>query len=139
MISLRLFEKDHQFYDDNFNSITQGCFVVLSAFPTLFKKEVHSLKEIFTTSELCLMLDVGVHLMPQILGSGILIQVQDCIDIDRLDKKWGVDRDSIVRKIKDLTNFQSACLEVWCRAYWAGEYNEKENGFSEYSCHNIDK
>lgn len=51
-------------------------------------------------------------------GQDLLSQCESGITIAELDKKWGVDRDGLLQKIKKLTAFEAACVEVFVHAYW---------------------
>jgi len=52
------------------------------------------------------------------LGGGLHHQVSDGIDLDGLDKKWGLDGPALLDKINDLTDLETVALLDWCRWMW---------------------
>jgi len=102
-----------------FENLNQGATYLLDAVPGLYARTLHDLKGRFSASELKLMVDVmnGTALTSGIAGQHLAINVRDGIDLDRLDEKWNVEKDEILRKL-DLPLFALACMEIWIQAYW---------------------
>jgi hypothetical protein len=104
----------------NFSSRGAGAEFVLEAFPELYRRALHSLKGRFSAGELSLMVDMlnATWIMPNLAGQHLEICASDSMALDGTDVKWGVDRAPFLAKIKALSLFERACLEIWCRAFW---------------------
>jgi len=111
----------------NFENLNQGATYALDAFPALYARTLHDLRGKFSAAELRLMADVmnATALTPMIAGQHLAINVRDGIELDRLDEKWGVQKEEILRKL-DLPIFALACLEIWIQAFW--EHGSKNKG-----------
>ncbi len=74
-----------------------------------------------------LMIDVnnGLILLPGLTRQHMGIQVADGISLDHLDEKWAIDAKTLNNKIADLTIFETACMELWVKAFW--EQDEHNN------------
>ena len=117
----RIWTRSADWYKHSFSSLNAGCEYTLEAIPTLYKQTVErELKGRFSQNELMLIMDSenGRILTPAFAGQGIVIQVQDSIALDQLDKKWEIDGKVLVNKLAELTIFQAACLEIWAEAFW---------------------
>lgn len=112
----------HDFLAEVFGSSRQGAHYILTAWPALYKRALHNLRGTFTRSELMLLVDVfnATALTPGLAGQHIMAQVEDGIDLDHLDEKWGVRRDEITAKLRLLDLFSLACLEIWANSFWYG-------------------
>jgi hypothetical protein len=51
-------------------------------------------------------------------GQHLLTGIVDSIELDYSHKKWGIDGDEMIKKIKSLSPFECACLELWGNGYW---------------------
>jgi len=49
-----------------------------------------------------------------------VLQAEDGIKLNGLDKKWEVEQSLFVDKLKALHLFEKACLELWIKAFWDG-------------------
>jgi hypothetical protein len=122
-IGPRISESAKDFFEALFASGNQGYQYALESFPALYQFTLdRELKGVFTDGELKLMLDVfnGTALTPQISGQHLLANVVDGIELDGLNSKWGVDKGKVIEKIKGLSLFQCACMELWANGFWYG-------------------
>jgi len=112
----------------HFENLNAGLEYVLEAFPVLHRRALVETAPRFEDAELMLILDVfnGVALTPQIAGQHLAMQVDDGCALDRLDRKYAIDRDALYKKLKALPPFQAAAWELWASAYWhAGHWEAK--------------
>ena len=111
----------------NFSSRGAGAEYVLECFPELYRRALHDLVGHFTAGELSLLVDTfnATMLVPQIVGQHLEISAHDSMLLDHTDGKWGADADDLLAKIRALTLFERACLEIWVKALW--EQAEHDN------------
>jgi len=71
------------------------------------------------------MIDVfnSTALTPQLAGQHIEIQCVDGMALDNLDEKWDVNKEGFIEKLKSLTIFEAACLEIWANGFWYGGWH----------------
>lgn len=137
-IAPNISDQSAQFYLDHFRNLNAGSTFILDAFPTIYKREIATVKGIFTRGELCLMIDCfnGLLLTPQLIGQHIELQVIDSINLDHTDEKWGIAKAEIINKIAGLSFFEKVCLEIWVKAFWNGNREGQEayqkNDIEEY-------
>lgn len=76
----------------------------------------------FTDNEICLMVDVtnGTMISSFALGYSLMLNVEDGIALEGLDKKWSVDKDSLLNKLKSLSGFHRVVIEVLAHNFWYG-------------------
>jgi hypothetical protein len=119
----RIGDKSAEFYTGHFSSLNAGMEYTADAFPALYRRTMHALRGRFSRGELMLMLDVfnATALTPGIAGQQIDANVADGIAMDRLDEKWEIDGNALNLKIRGLTFFESACLEIWSNGFWYGK------------------
>lgn len=127
-------EATEKFLKENFGNLNSGAVYTLDSWPGLYARTLHDLKGKFSRGELILILDVfnGLWLNPELAGQHIQPQVEDGIDLNGLDAKWQVDKETILNKLRDLRIFSLACLEIWARAAWKNGEAEKEGGFERW-------
>jgi len=72
------------------------------------------------------MVDVSNELMliPELAGDQIYAEVSDGIGIEKLDKKWSVNKKEILQKLKLMSVFQIACLEIFIEGFWKSDAYE---------------
>jgi hypothetical protein len=119
-VSPRLDEKTRFFYSSLGGSLNAAAEYVLQAFPGLYRRTLHDMRGRFARAELLLMVDVcnGLWLTPGFAGQHMEAQVTDGIDLDALDKKWGVEKKTILGKLAALSTWEAACLEMWICGFW---------------------
>lgn len=122
------------YYTSNFDSLNQGAEYVLHAFPVMARRALAGLKGRFSSGELSIMLDVmnGTALTAIVAGDTLTANVEDAIALDHLDEKWHVDKAEILKKMASLTPFETACLEIWARGFWAGDHYEGKGALEKY-------
>jgi hypothetical protein len=127
-IGLRLDPATTKFLESTFPGMYQGGNLVLDAFPILFNRTIQEMNGKFTKNELSFILDLSNGSIPtaQILGQTLGRSVLDAAQMEKLDKKWEVDASQLAKKIKKLTAFQAACLELWAYGFWSGGNREYE-------------
>ena len=125
----RISEQSAAFYPTVFRSLNSGLEYTLDAFPTLYRRALAEIKDIFIEAELKLIIDVfnATRLTAGIAGQHIGINVSDGIALDGLDTKWDIDAGQINAKITNLTSFQAACLEIWANGFWYSDENSKND------------
>jgi hypothetical protein len=119
-----------KFYEKHFRSVNSGAEYTLSAFHNLCRSALVEVKGLFSAGELCLMIDVlnGTLLTPEIAGQTLYHNCIDGIALDFLDQKWEVDEASFKERLKSLTSFQAAALEIWAKGFWEGsDYNAQSD------------
>jgi hypothetical protein len=123
-IGPRISEATGKWLEENFSSRNAGAEVILDAFPTLCKRALLSALAKLTPGEKSLIIDLhnAYAITPQMLGQGIAHQVADGIELDCLDKKWGVQKKAILIKLAALSPFDLACIEIWATAYWQANH-----------------
>ena len=120
-MSPRVSEKAHEFFTANFRTANSGAEYGLEAFATaLYPRIMHELKGRFNKNELFLILDVfnATALTAQIAGQHLIMNCVDGMELDGLDKKWHIDRDSFTNTLKNLSIMEKACLEIWAAGFW---------------------
>ena len=117
-----------------FTTLDKGSEYVLNAFGPLFIRTLGELKGIFTDGELSLIIDTfnATALTPRLAGRHIIGSCRDAINGNGLDKAWVVDKKTFLEKIKSLTIFQAACLEIWANGFWYGDPGKKKLNLEEY-------
>ena len=130
----RIDSKAAEFYPGVFSSLNAGMIYVIEAFPDVYRRTLHGLRGQFARGELMLLIDVfnATMLTPGHAGQHLLIQVEDGIDLDKLDEKWGVTKGDLVAKIERLPLFSLACLEIWANGFWYRQTQPKEFSNEEF-------
>jgi len=123
-----IIEATAQVLRDYFITLNSGTEYVLNAFAPLFLLTLCGLRSKFTDDELKLIIDTfnATHLTPWLAGHHIIDSCRDAINGNGLDKAWVVDKKTFLEKIKSLTIFQAACLEIWANGFWYGDPGNKE-------------
>ena len=127
----RISEKTFKFLAKNFQSANFGAELLLDSFPDLslltLRKELAGK---FSVGELSFLIDIynGTMLMSAGLGQTITAQVEDSFELypDTYEKKWKIIRKKTEEKVRSLTYFQAACLEIWATSFWYGGGAERE-------------
>lgn len=106
-------------------SVNAGAEYAIQSFPPLYRRTLMELKGRFTEDELKLIIDVmkGTKLMPTHAGNHLIANVEDGIALDGLDKKWGANPKE---KLRELTVYQVAALEIWATSFWQAAKSEHE-------------
>lgn len=88
-------------------------------FETL-RRSAGALREALSEGEVSLILDAlnGVGMMDEHSPAFIPHEIKDAIDIDRLDRKWGVDGASLVAKLSAMSYAQLCALADAAERYW---------------------
>lgn len=109
-----------EFYPSLFSSLNAGLTYTLESFPALYRRTLHDLRGTFSRNELMLMVDVfnSTALTAPMAGQHIIVQVADGCDLDRLDKKWGIEKTAMIEKLRALPIFALSCLEILANGFW---------------------
>lgn len=92
----------------------------------------------FTPGELKMFLDIynGTHLNPVSIqhGAGLELSVSDSFDLypGMYEAKWGTDKTAMLTKIRELTDWQAACLVIWACDFWQSGAYEQEDAINRY-------
>ena len=129
-VSPRIMDATAEFYPGLFRSLNAGVEFTLDAVPQLYRRTLHDLRGRFGRGELSLMIDAfnTTALMPGILGQHLALQCSDGIDLDGLDKKWEIGKNPFLERIRALTLFEAACLELWATGFWATLHEGVDDG-----------
>jgi hypothetical protein len=81
------------------------------------------LKGIFNARELCAILEASRRIVfsAGMAGGHIPVEVWDAIVLDEIDKRWKIDGEGLINRVRELTIYQRACLEIWAGSYWGRE------------------
>lgn len=132
-VTPRVSEIIEEWLQANFATKTSGAEYIIDAFHALYRRTLADLKGKFTHDELMLVIDVfnSTALTGALAGQQLDIQVEDGLDLDGLDKKWNISKSGMIDKIKTLTLFEIACLEIWANGFWYGGRYENKGGAIE--------
>jgi hypothetical protein len=122
----RISHQTDEFLTGYFATKNAGCEFVLDALPTLYHRTMQEMKGRFSRSELAFLLDIsnGVMMvtsgMGRLAGQHIGLSVSDSFGMypGRYEAEYGVDADTMSRKLNTLTAFQLVCLEIWIEKFW---------------------
>lgn len=132
----RIADQSADFYPTVFKSLNAGLEYILDAVPVMYQRSMERLKGPFTTNELKLIIKVfagSKTISPALAGFQLLRYVQDGIQLNRLDKKYEVSAKTLEIKLKALSIFESACLELWAYGYsHSNEFYHFRVGLDEY-------
>lgn len=119
-VSPKIDPQSHEFYEKVFSTVNSGVSYAIEMFPALYRNSLGELKGKFEKLELQLILDVmnGCSLTPQLAGHHITANCSDGILLDNLDKKWKVDKNVFLPKLRNITLAQAVSLEIWAQSYW---------------------
>ena len=125
----RMSETAAAWYKATFENLNQGLEYMAESWPPLYKKVLKNSLGKFSANEKKLMLDVfnATWLTPGMAGLHLEFQVDDGCTIDGLDRKWDVDKNQLVNKIKAMTIIERAVVELWATAYWLAGHWEKKS------------
>jgi hypothetical protein len=130
-IAPKIEDRAADWYAKTFQSINAGTTFILNAFPTMYTQAMAEMRGKFTYGELGMILDVlngyGTLLVNQgdsIVGQGILLSMHDSFDLypGMYEDKWDATKD-VLDKLKELTRFQKACMEIWAAGFWEQHEN----------------
>ena len=120
-ITPRINTATEKYLQQNFKTLNSGAEFVLEAVPAVARIYTgYELKGKFIAGELKLMLDVmnGMLLTGQLAGRHLPLSVQDGIALDGLDKKWEVDAEQLLEKLKNMSTAELFFLEIWIQGFW---------------------
>ncbi len=110
----------HTVFLDYFNSSEEASMFFMEALPDIISTTARELQGMFYPEELEAVVKAmhEVELVPHAAGK---IVYQECTDLVKFDL-CGLGRkihiETFLRKIKNLTVFQSMFLELWAKRYW---------------------
>lgn len=132
-IGPKITEQAYNWLGSVFRTPNQGATYLLDAFPTLYKKTLFEIKDLFSSGELKSILDAfnSTILTPGLAGQHIQAQLEDAINLDNIHSKWQFEPQEFIKKISGLTAFQKAALEIWATAFWYGTEKDPEKYISE--------
>lgn len=119
-IGARITDQTAAFLRSTFGSVNAGGEYIAGAFPALYQRTLRDMRGLFTRGELSLMIDChnGTILNPGMAGQHLEIAVRDSMELDGTDAKWQVDRKELMDRIRPLSLFDRACLEIWAVGSW---------------------
>ena len=121
----RIGPQTEKWLEETFSARHPGAEYVLEMMPALYSRTLADLKGRFAQGELSLMIDVfnGTMLTSHIAGQHLTINCVDGMELDKLDEKWEVEKEKFIEKLKELTIFEAACLEIWANGFWYGGWH----------------
>lgn len=120
-----------EFYD-RFPTRNSGIEWAVESMPRLIQAtQARELRGQFTRGELSMILDVlnghGSLLAASaaMTGMHVALSIEDSFDLypGTYEDKLSVDKTAMTGKLRALTVFQLAALEVWAAQFWEGDYN----------------
>jgi len=94
------------------------------AFSMLKKETFSELKMLFDKNEMSLMIDAlngFIYVAEVNPRDALLSEIMDAIKYQKLDEKWGVDKDRLLSKLASLSSFQAFVLLQAITKFWEGE------------------
>ena len=103
-------------------NLTATCTAYVEAYYYVRQNGLTEIRKMFSLPELRLMLDAenGVSFCPAMI-SGFPGHIFDSMALDRLDQKWGVDRNELMSKLNAMSPTLMVVLEQWLNSYWYGK------------------
>ena len=119
-IAPRLSQRAADWYDAHGDSRNASVEYVLELAPLMVDRTCAELRDRFDETEHNLMRDAlnGTFLVPGLAGQHILADVEDHIQLNQADKNFGCDGPTLVEKLRRLSRWQLACVELDIRAWW---------------------
>ncbi len=98
---------------------TGGAAYVLESWAVLHRRFVTDTKGLFSRGELMAIVDVMSNhaLAPRFTGQSVEVGLQESIQFDGLDGKWGLDAQNFLARVKSLTPDQRSHLEIWAKSH----------------------
>jgi hypothetical protein len=133
-ISPRIEDQSREFLSSNFSTLNAGAEYVLDGFPMLYNRALHEMRGHFSDDELSFLVEAfkDTKLSPQLAGQQFKIFCDDAITFRHLDDKWKIQSDVFLKKIENITSFQSACLEIWAKKFWFAKWKKGDKSLREY-------
>jgi hypothetical protein len=133
-ISPRIEDQSREFLSTNFSTLNAGAEYVLDGFPMLYNRALHEMRGHFLEGELSFLVEAfkETKLSPQLAGQQFKIFCEDAMTFRKLDDKWKIKNDVFLKKIRDITSFQIACLEIWAKKFWFAKWKKGERSLREY-------
>lgn len=122
----RISDQSAEFYPGVFRTLNAGLEYTIAAFPALYRRALAEIKGMFSRNELMLVIDVfnGTMLTAGMAGQHVVISVSDGTNLDHMDGKWSIEAQELICKLRGLTSFQAACLELWANGFWYAKNNQ---------------
>lgn len=101
-----------------FKTRTKGLFWLSHSFPHLYKATLGEMKGLFSRDEIMALCECqsGAKLSPEMAGRVIIPSVRKAIALGGMAKN--VDGKSLLKKVKALSTWERACLEVFIESLW---------------------
>ena len=118
-----------------FTDALTGAEFMLQTWRQIYRVSLVQIKGKFTRDELALFIDThnGMMLSPMHFGSNTLaVGPSDAIALDNMAAKWGVDPESLLNKIHELSAAQQLCLEIWACGFWSSQETPEGKDFERY-------
>jgi hypothetical protein len=133
-ISPRIEDQSREFLSTNFSTLNAGAEYVLDGFPMLYNRALHEMRGHFLEGELSFLVEAfkETKLSPQLAGQQFKIFCEDAMTFRKLDDKWKIKNDVFLKKIRDITSFEIACLEIWAKKFWFAKWKKGERSLREY-------
>jgi hypothetical protein len=132
--SPRIQEDPAIWYENHFKTLNAGLEFYGNGLPGIHKRTLHELRGHFSEAELMLIIEVmnGKSITTGTAGLTLYVACEDGIRMKQLERKWGVDRDSFLQRLKQLRHWDAVTLEVWAAGFWNSGLYEKEGGETAY-------
>jgi len=136
-VSPRIDANHHQWFADRWGTTNAGAEFVLEAFPHLYQRALAEIRGRLSRPELSMVLDClnGTFQTPGLSGQHVTANVEDSFSLypGQYQKKWGVDAAALCGKLRALTSFQLAALEIWAGQFWQSPRLNDENFLEEHT------
>lgn len=106
--------------DDSLSDTLRALPEVWAERDALLRAALEPVRGKLTKPEVELVLDVcnGLFLLPDLLGSHLLAEVCDGIELNGMAKKHGIDSDHLVGVLRALPRSARVALELWTAGLW---------------------
>ena len=111
----RISDNTSVWLEQNFKTFNAGTEYVIEAFRVLYSRAIEQARHKFTPEEQELIVDAFQARPMSSVMAGEHLRNYCCngMDLDKLDRKWSVQRNAIISKMEALTHAECVCLEVW--------------------------
>lgn len=139
-VNLRVTEAETKGYVEIYPNQHFGLCRAVKSFLVLRKASLFEIKTLFNENELKCLIDISNGSIFDEARSHnnqtLEFELIDLFDLDKLDKKWELDRESFLIKIRTLTAAQTYFLQDWANMFWEktndGAYNKEAGALEQY-------
>jgi len=121
MVGPRIAEENRDYLGEVWENPHQGAEWILASWPNLYRRTLQEMRGYWITMELDFILDAVevTTFFPEMAGQSLLYTMQDghVVLTAVLEKHPEIILASMIDKLKRMSFFSRACLEIWARSY----------------------